>query len=123
MTRMVEGKVVVVTGAGGGIGRDFALAFAQHGAKVVVTDVGKDAEGRWAADRIVSEIKAAGGEAIASTESVADWQAAGRTIEAAVSTFGRIDCVVNNAGIVRDRFFFNMSLEEWRAVIDLHLNG
>lgn len=123
MARMVEGKVVVVTGAGGGIGRDFALAFAQHGAKVVVNDLAKDAEGRWAADTVVSEIKAAGGEAIASTESVADWQAAGRTIEAAVSTFGRIDCVVNNAGIVRDRFFFNMSLEEWQAVTNVHLNG
>ena len=123
MAKIVEGKVVVVTGAGGGIGRDFALAFAAHGAKVVVNDVGKDAEGRFAAQKVVDEIKAAGGEAIASTESVAEWQAAGRTIEAAVSTFGRIDCVVNNAGIVRDRFFFNMSLEEWRAVIDVHLNG
>jgi NAD(P)-dependent dehydrogenase (short-subunit alcohol dehydrogenase family) len=120
---MVEGKVVVVTGAGGGIGRHFALAFGAHGAKVIVNDVGKDAEGRWAAESVVADIKAAGGEAIASTESVADWQAAGRIIEAAVSTFGRIDCVVNNAGIVRDRFFFNMSLEEWRAVIDVHLNG
>ena len=123
MGNMVEGKVVVITGAGGGIGRDFALAFAANGAKVVVNDLAKDAEGRWAAAKVVDEIKAAGGEAIASTESVSEWQSAGRTIEAAVSTFGRIDCVVNNAGIVRDRFFFNMSLEEWRAVVDVHLNG
>jgi NAD(P)-dependent dehydrogenase (short-subunit alcohol dehydrogenase family) len=123
MTRIVEGKVVIVTGAGGGIGRDFALAFAQHGAKVVVNDVGKDAEGRFAAENVVAEINASGGEAIASTESVADWQAAGRTVEAAMTRFGRIDCLVNNAGIVRDRMFFNMSLDEWRAVIDVHLNG
>src|SRR5262249_31553646 len=117
------GKVVVVTGAGGGIGRDFALAFATHGARVVVNDVSKDAEGRYSADKVVGEIKAAGGDAIASTESVADWQAAARTIEAAMSAFGRIDCVVNNAGVVRDRMFFNMSLDEWRTVIDVHLNG
>lgn len=123
MAKMVEGKVVVVTGSGGGIGRDFALAFGKHGAKVVVNDLAKDAEGRWAAQKVADEIKAAGGEAIASTESVADWQAAARTIEAAMSTFGRIDCVVNNAGIVRDRMFFNMSLDEWRAVVDVHLNG
>jgi NAD(P)-dependent dehydrogenase (short-subunit alcohol dehydrogenase family) len=123
MAKIVEGKVVVVTGAGGGIGRDFALAFAAHGASVVVNDVSKDAEGRSSAQKVADEIKAAGGQAIASTESVAEWQAAGRTIEAAMASFGRIDCVVNNAGIVRDRMFFNMSLDEWRAVIDVHLNG
>src|SRR5438132_1172990 len=99
MAKIVEGKVVVITGAGGGIGRDFALAFAAHGAKVVVNDVSKDTEGRSTADKVVTEIKTAGGEAIASTESVADGQAAARTIEAAMTSFGRIDCVVNNAGI------------------------
>jgi NAD(P)-dependent dehydrogenase (short-subunit alcohol dehydrogenase family) len=123
MTKIVAGKVVVVTGAGGGIGRDFALAFAAHGARVVVNDVSKDAEGRFSAQKVADEIKAAGGEAIASTESVADWDAANRTIDAAVASFGRIDCLVNNAGIVRDRMFFNMSLDEWRAVVDVHLNG
>ena len=123
MAKIVEGKVVIVTGAGGGIGRDFALAFAAHGARVVVNDVGKDAEGRFSAQKVVEEIRAAGGEAMASTESVADWDAANRTIDAAVASFGRIDCLVNNAGIVRDRMFFNMSLDEWRAVVDVHLNG
>ena len=115
---MVEGKVVVVTGSGGGIGRDFALAFAANGAKVVVNDVGPGA-----ADKVVAEIKAAGGEAVAATDSVAAPESAAKIVQAAVDTFGRIDCVVNNAGIVRDRFFFNMSVDEWKAVVDVHLNG
>jgi len=124
---MVEGKVVVVTGAGGGIGRDFALAMGAHGAKVVVNDIGAavNGEGRDAgpAQRVVDEIRAQGGEAVASTDSVAEWESAGRIVQCALDTFGRIDAVVNNAGILRDRFFFNMSLEEWKAVIDVHLNG
>ena len=124
---LLEGKVVVVTGAGGGIGRDFALAMAADGAKVVVNDVGASVsgEGRDAgpAQRVVDEIAAAGGEAAASTDSVADWDSAARIVQCALDHFGRIDAVVNNAGILRDRFFFNMSLEEWKAVIDVHLNG
>ncbi len=123
MGDMLKGKVVVVTGSGSGIGRDFALAFAANGAQVIVNDVSKSAEGVSAAEQVVDEIKAAGGAAAASTDSVAEWQSGNRIIQAALDHFGRIDCVVNNAGIVRDRFFFNMSLEEWRAVIDVHLNG
>ena len=123
MGDMLKGKVAVITGAGGGIGRDFALAFAASGAKVVVNDVGQAPDGGGAAQKVVGEIRAAGGEAAASTDSVAEWQSGNRIVQCALDTFGRIDCVVNNAGIVRDRFFFNMSLEEWRAVIDVHLNG
>ncbi len=127
MGKMLEGKVVVVTGAGRGIGRDFALAMAANGAKVLVNDVGASVggEGQDAgpAQEVVNEITSEGGNAIANTDSVADWDAANRIIQTALDTFGRLDCVVNNAGILRDRFFFNMSLDEWRAVIDVHLNG
>ena len=125
--RLLEGKVAVVTGAGGGIGRDFALAFAAAGAAVVVNDIGTSVhgEGRDAgpAEKVASEIREAGGKASASTESVAEWQSAGRIVQCALDSFGKLDIVVNNAGILRDRFFFNMSVEEWRAVIDVHLNG
>ncbi|HET7669793.1 MAG TPA: SDR family NAD(P)-dependent oxidoreductase, partial [Burkholderiales bacterium] len=124
---MLEGKVVLVTGAGGGIGRDFALAMARAGAKVLVNDLGTSVKGEGAdrgpAQKVVDEIKAAGGAAAANTDSVADWTAANRIVQAALDAFGRLDVVVNNAGILRDRFFFNMSVEEWRAVIDVHLNG
>ncbi|KPK07276.1 MAG: 3-hydroxyacyl-CoA dehydrogenase [Betaproteobacteria bacterium SG8_39] len=124
---MLEGKVVVVTGAGGGIGRDFAHAMAAQGAKLVVNDVGASVSGEGKdagpAQKVVDEIKSAGGSAVASTDSVAEWESANRIVKTAVDAFGKIDCVVNNAGILRDRFFFNMSVEEWRAVIDVHLNG
>jgi NAD(P)-dependent dehydrogenase (short-subunit alcohol dehydrogenase family) len=127
MTAMLSGKVVVVTGAGGGIGRDFALAMAAEGARVVVNDLGASVhgEGRDAgpAQKVVEEIAARGGAAVANTDSVADWDAANRIVKTALDAFGRIDAVVNNAGILRDRFFFNMSVEEWKAVIDVHLNG
>jgi NAD(P)-dependent dehydrogenase (short-subunit alcohol dehydrogenase family) len=127
MSKMLEAKVVVVTGAGRGIGRDFALAMAAHGAKVVVNDVGASVagEGKDAgpAQAVVDEILAAGGSAVASTDSVADWDAASRIIQTAMDAYGRLDCVINNAGILRDRFFFNMSVDEWKAVIDVHLNG
>jgi NAD(P)-dependent dehydrogenase (short-subunit alcohol dehydrogenase family) len=123
----LEGKVVVVTGAGGGIGRDFALAMAAHGARVVVNDIGASVSGEGRdsgpAQKVVDAILAAGGEAAANTDSVSDWTSAGRIVQCALDRFGRIDAVVNNAGILRDRFFFNMSLEEWKAVIDVHLNG
>src|SRR5438874_7851262 len=124
---MLENKVVVVTGAGGGIGRDFALAMARAGAKVVVNDIGTSVKGEGAssapAERVAQEIRDAGGTALANTESVAEWTSANRIVQAALDAFGRIDVVVNNAGILRDRFFFNMSVDEWRAVIDVHLNG
>src|SRR3954469_234141 len=124
---MLEGKVVLVTGAGGGIGRDFALALAAAGARVVVNDLGTSVKGEGAssapAERVVAEIRAAGGTALANADSVADWASANRIVQAALDSFGRIDAVVNNAGILRDRFFFNLTPDDWRAVIDVHLNG
>ena len=124
---MLDGKVVLVTGAGGGIGRDFALAMAAAGAKVVANDLGTSIKGEGAssapAEEVVKEIRAAGGTALANADSVADWASANRIVQAALDVFGRLDAVVNNAGILRDRFFFNMTLDEWRAVIDVHLNG
>ncbi len=123
----VDGKVVLVTGAGGGIGREFALALGKEGAKVVVNDLGATLDGvgrdNDRAQAVVNEIRAAGGEAVANGDSVADWDAAARMVQLAVDTYGRIDCVINNAGILRDRFFFNMSKEDWHQVIDVHLHG
>lgn len=127
MARMVDGKVVVVTGSGGGIGKAIALLMAAHGAKVVVNDIGAALDGSGHDDgpaaATVREIKDAGGEAAANTDSVADPKGAERLIQTAVDSFGRVDAVVNNAGILRDRIFHRMSLDEWRAVIDVHLNG
>jgi len=124
---MVEGKTVVVTGAGGGIGRDIALAMASHGAKVVVNDIGAALDGAGGsagpAQQVVDEIRAAGGQAVPNTDSVADAASAARIIECAVESFGRIDAVVNNAGILRDRFFHKMSVDEWDAVLKVHLYG
>ena len=127
MGEFVKDKVVIVTGAGNGIGRDFALAFARDGAKVVVNDIGTSVKGEGSdasqAQKVVDEIAALGGTAVASSASVADWDAAHSIVDTALQAFGRVDAVVNNAGILRDRMFFNMSVEEWRAVIDVHLNG
>ena len=124
---LLKDKVVVVTGAGGGIGRDFALAVAKAGAKVVVNDIGTSVKGEGSdlgpAQKVVDEIIALGGQAAPSTDSVADWDSANRIIKTAIDVFGRIDGVINNAGILRDRFFFNMSIDDWKAVIDVHLNG
>ncbi len=124
---MVEGKVVVVTGAGGGIGRDIALAMARNGAKVIVNDIGAALDGAGGsagpAQQVVDEIRAAGGQAVPNTDSVADAASAARIVECAVESFGRIDAVVNNAGILRDRFFHKMSVDEWDAVLKVHLYG
>lgn len=124
---MVESKVVVVTGAGGGIGRDIALAMAREGAKVVVNDIGASVSGEGndagPAQAVVNEIRELGGEAVANTDSVSDATSAARIVQTALDAFGRIDVIVNNAGILRDRFFHKMSLDEWDAVIKVHLYG
>jgi len=124
---MLEGKVVVITGAGGGIGRDIALQCAAQGARVVVNDLGASVAGEGGdtgpAQRVVAEIVAAGGQATASTDSVSDPAGAGRIVQAALDVFGRIDAVVNNAGILRDRFFHKMSADEFDSVIKVHLYG
>ncbi|QVN23136.1 SDR family oxidoreductase [Burkholderia pyrrocinia] len=125
--RTMDGKVVVVTGSGGGIGRDIALLMATHGAKVVINDVGASLEGAGhdagPAQQVVDEIDAIGGEAAANTDSVADPAGAARIVQQALDVFGRIDCVVNNAGILRDRYFHKMSVDEWDAVLKVHLYG
>jgi NAD(P)-dependent dehydrogenase (short-subunit alcohol dehydrogenase family) len=125
--KSMEGKVAVITGAGRGIGRDVALSMAAQGAKVVVNDIGASVAGEGAdatpGQQVVDEIRAAGGEAVASIDSVSEWASAQRIVGAALETFGRIDVVVNNAGILRDRFIFKMSPEEWHAVLSVHLHG
>src|SRR5206468_5002672 len=116
-----------VTGSGGGLGRAHALAFAAEGARVVVNDVGTSREGEGAssapAEQVVEEIRAAGGEAVANTDDVADWEGAERLVRTAIDTFGRLDVLVSNAGFLRDRMLVGMSVEEWDAVIRVHLRG
>jgi NAD(P)-dependent dehydrogenase (short-subunit alcohol dehydrogenase family) len=123
----LSGKVAIVTGAGRGIGREHALALAAAGAKVVVNDLGGSLAGEGAdptpAEQVVAEIEAAGGEAAADGENVADFAGAGRLVDHAVSAFGRLDILVNNAGILRDRMLVNMTEAEWDAVITVHLKG
>ena len=121
MNRLLEGKVAIVTGAGRGIGRGIALLMAENGAKVVVNDVASG--GEQPAEEVVQEIKKKGGEAVASQESVADPESAEKIIKKALDTFGRLDILVNNAGILRDRMVFNMTPEEWDAVLKVHLYG
>ena len=121
-----EGKVAVVTGAGGGLGRCHAIEFAKRGAKVVVNDLGGGVDGTGAgdaADQVVREIEAGGGVAVANKASVADRAGARSIVQTAIDAFGRIDILVNNAGILRDKTFKNMTLDEWDIVIDVHLNG
>ncbi|HEX3706958.1 MAG TPA: SDR family oxidoreductase, partial [Mycobacteriales bacterium] len=122
-----DGRVVIVTGAGGGLGRAHALAFAAEGAKVVVNDIGTSREGEGAstapAQSVVDEITAAGGEGVANTDDIADWDGAGRLVQTAIDTFGGLDVLVNNAGFLRDRMLISMSVEEWDAVIRVHLRG
>jgi NAD(P)-dependent dehydrogenase (short-subunit alcohol dehydrogenase family) len=127
MAGICEGRVVIVTGAGRGIGRGHALEFAHQGAKVVVNDLGAELDGSGSslgpAGEVVDAIRAAGGEAIANGDDVADWEGAGRLVRAALDAFGRLDVVVNNAGFLRDRMFVSSSEEEWDAVIRVHLKG
>ena len=125
--RLLEGKTVVVTGAGGGIGREIALMMAKAGANVVVNDIGASLSGEGhntgPAQAVVETIKAAGGRAVASTDSVADAQSARDIVAFAVEAFGRIDAVVNNAGILRDVLFHKMTEDDWDAVLKVHLYG
>ncbi|MBS0254950.1 MAG: SDR family oxidoreductase [Proteobacteria bacterium] len=122
-----DNRTVIITGAARGLGRAYALAFAAEGANVVVNDIGTSlgGEGRdtSAADGVVAEIKAAGGQAVANYEDITDWDAAGRIVQAALDAFGDLHVVVNNAGIVRDRMFVSATLEEWDATMHVHLRG
>jgi NAD(P)-dependent dehydrogenase (short-subunit alcohol dehydrogenase family) len=125
---MLDGKVVVITGAGRGLGRNHALFLANEGAKIVVNDLGVEWDGTGEkalgpADEVVKEIKDAGGEAVANGDSVTDFQGAKRMVECAIDTFGKLDAFINNAGFLRDRMSFKMSQEEWDAVIGVHLTG
>src|SRR5690349_8726457 len=123
----LDGRVAIVTGAGGGIGRQHALLFAAEGARVVVNDLGGALDGSGgdasAAQLVVDEIVAAGGEAVANHDSVSDWHGAQRMVETALRSFGDLHVVVNNAGILRDRTLVNMTESDFDAVVDVHLKG
>ena len=127
MSRLCEGRVAIVTGAGRGVGREHALLLAAHGAKVVVNDLGGNVDGSGGdltpAQQVVEEIKGMGGEAVANGDSVSSWEGAQRLINTAIETFGDLHAVINNAGILRDRMLTNMTEEEWDAVINVHLKG
>ena len=127
MTRLCEGRVVVVTGAGRGLGRSHALELARQGARVVVNDVGAELDGTGGsgspARQVVDDIEALGGQAVVNGDDVADWAGAQRLVDTAVEAFGRLDVVVNNAGVVRDRMFANAAEEEFDAVVRVHLKG
>ena len=127
MSKLCEGRIAIVTGAGRGIGREHALSLAAHGAKVVVNDLGGNVDGSGGdlspAEQVVQEITAMGGEAVANGDSVSSWEGAQRLINTAIETFGDLHAVINNAGILRDRMLTNMTEEEWDAVINVHLKG
>jgi NAD(P)-dependent dehydrogenase (short-subunit alcohol dehydrogenase family) len=125
---LLEGKVAIITGAGRGIGREHALLMAKHGAKIVVNDLGAHFDGTGAptatpAQEVVAEIKKMGGDAVANGDNVADFKAAKNIVDTAVKTFGKVNIIVNNAGILRDRMIFNMDEESWDAVVAVHLKG
>lgn len=124
---VLQGKVVIVTGAGRGIGRGIALLAAENGAKVVVNDIGGNVNGagidEGPASEVVDEIRKRGGEAVATTDSVAEWDSAQRIVQTAIDKFGRLDALINNAGILRDRIFHQMSPQEFESVIGVHLFG
>ena len=127
MAKLCEGRIAIVTGAGRGIGREHALSLAAHGARVVVNDLGGARDGSGAsadpAEEVVATIRSAGGEAIVNADDVSDWGGAERLVRQAVDTFGGLDVLVNNAGILRDRMLVNMTEAEWDAVIKVHLKG
>jgi len=127
MSRLCEGRVCIVTGAGRGIGREYAKLLSAHGAKVLVNDLGGSEAGTGSdttpAQSVVDEVKAAGGDAVANYDDVSDFKAAKRMIDQAIETWGKLDVVINNAGILRDRMLVNMTEEEWDAVIKVHLKG
>ncbi len=127
MAGICDGRVVIITGAGRGIGKAHALEFARQGAKVVVNDIGAEVDGTGSstgpAGEVVDEIRAMGGEAVANGDDVSDWEGAQRLINTAIETFGTLDVLVNNAGILRDRMLINMTDAEWDAVIRVHLRG
>ncbi len=122
-----DGKVAIITGSGGGLGREHALMLASRGALIVVNDLGGAIDGtgsdKGAAERVVDEIKAAGGEAVANTDSVSTAEGGAAIVQSAIDAFGRVDIVVNNAGILRDKSFHNMTPDLWAPVVDVHLNG
>ncbi len=121
-----DGKVAIITGAGGGLGKEHALLLADLGVKIVVNDLGGSVDGSGksdAADLVVEEIRAAGGEAVANKDSVSDREGAKRIVETAVKEYGTVDILINNAGILRDKSFKKMTLDEWDMVINVHLNG
>jgi NAD(P)-dependent dehydrogenase (short-subunit alcohol dehydrogenase family) len=123
----LENRVAIVTGAGGGIGRAIAMALGEAGAAVVVNDVGVSLSGEGGsaspAEETQALIQAAGGRAVVNTDSVSEWQTAQRIVATAIDAFGRLDVVVNNAGILRDAFFHKMTPEQWTSVVNVHLNG
>jgi len=123
----LDGRVAIITGAGRGIGREHALLFAAEGAKVVVNDLGGALDGSASAatpaEEVVAEIRAFGGEAVANHDNVAEWEGGARLIQTALDTYGELDVLVNNAGILRDRVLVNLSESDWDAVINVHLKG